>query len=420
MSSRARDCTDFDSGQVSVASALERLRQAAAPRTATTRVPLAEAAGRILAEDLVATRDVPAFANVAVDGYAFRHADMVASGGRLRIVEGRAAAGHPFAGRLPPGAAVRVLTGAPLPTGTDTVVMDEEVTIEGATLHVRSDLRPGAGVRAAGEDIRAGVGLFPAGTRLWPQHLGVAASLGMAELPVRQPLRVALFSSGDELAEPGAPLGSGGIYDVNRYVLRALAQRLPVELADLGILPDREHAVAERLFEAAAAHDVVLTSGGASRGDEDHLARTLEARGRLHFWRVRMKPGRPLALGELAGAAFIALPGNPVAAMVGFALFARPYLLALAGAAWSPARFLPIPAAFHMRKKPGRSEFLRARLVADDAGRFAVERIAREGSGILTSMTEAHGLVHLAEDVDEVRRGELVPFASFAELGIAG
>jgi molybdopterin molybdotransferase len=413
------DCSDFDPGQVSVTTAWERLAAAARIRVGRERVALAAAAGRVLATDLIAGRDVPAFTNVAVDGWACRQADLEAMGGVLRIAPGRAAAGHPHARPLEPGTAVRVLTGAPLPEGADTVVMEEEAQVEGDRIRLPAAYPRGRGVRPAGEDIRRGTTVIPAGTVLRPQHLGVAASLGQAELEVFRPLRIALFSSGDELAEPGAALGPGGIWDVNRPVLRALLRHLPATLTDLGILPDREPMVREAVLAAASAHDVVLTSGGASRGDEDHLARTLAACGRLHFWRVAMKPGRPLALGELGDALVITLPGNPVAAMVGFALFARPLLLALAGADFAPPQFVDLPAAFSMMKRGGRSEVLRARLLRNDAGRLAVARIEREGSGILTSMTEAHGLVLLREGVERVAPGDLVPFADFATLGIA-
>lgn len=412
------ECTDLDPGQLSVAEAMARLQQASRPRVGIEQLPLAAAAGRILARDLVAPRDVPAFTNVAVDGWAVRHADLASFGGQLRIIQGRAAAGHPHAAGLAAGEALRVLTGAPLPEGADTVVMEEEAVVEGDRLRVPADYPRGRGVRPRGEDIRAGTLVIPAGTPLLPQHLGVAASLGFTALPVFAPLRVALFSSGDELAEPGEPLPPGGIWDVNRTVLRALLGRLPCTVTDLGILRDRDDVVREAVLAAAARHDVVLTSGGASRGDEDHLARTLAGHGRLLFWRLRMKPGRPLAAGELAGACCIALPGNPVAAMVGFAIFARPWLLALAGARFQPPRFVELPAAFAMRKPRGRTEFARARLLRGNDGRTMVDRIAREGSGILTAMTEADGLMHIGEELERIAPGDPVPFASFADLGI--
>ena len=417
--SGACDCMEYDAeGQISVREALDRLREAAAPMVQAETVPLAEAAYRVLAEPLVAPRDVPAFDNVAVDGYAFAAAGLAENREtRLPLVEGRAAAGHPFPERVPPGTAVRVLTGAVLPAGTDTVAMEEEVRIENGRVVIPAGYRAGANARKRGEDVAAGGVLFGPGTRLLPQHLGVAASLGRGELTVFAPLRVAVFSSGDELREPGQPFAEGTVYDANRQILKALLAPLPVRVTDLGILADREEVVREALAAAAERFDVVVTSGGASRGDEDHMVRTVEALGRLHFWRVRMKPGRPIAFGRIGRAFFVGLPGNPVAAAVCFLLFARPLLLRLGGASWrEPPRF-PVPAAFSMRKKTGRTEFLRAMLVRREDGSLAARRIARQGSGILTGMTEADGIVTLEEPLAEVREGDPVPFTSFAEFG---
>ncbi len=416
------DCMAYDAeDQISVREALDRLRAVAEPVVGTETLPLAAAAGRVLAEPLVAPRDVPAFDNVAVDGYAFAAAGLEPEGeSRLPLVEGRAAAGHPFPGSVPAGKAVRVLTGAVMPAGTDTVAMEEEVRLEAGRVVVPAGYRRGANARRRGEDIAAGRTLFAPGTRLLPQHIGVAASLGRAELPVFARLRVAVFSSGDELREPGTPFTEGAVYDANRQILKALLASLPVTVADLGILADREEVVRDALAAAAERFEVVITSGGASRGDEDYMVRTVEALGGLHFWRVRMKPGRPIALGRLGRATFVGLPGNPVAAMVCFLLFARPLLLRLAGAEWREPTALPLPAAFTMRKKTGRTEFLRAFLVRGEDGGPAVRRIARQGSGILTGLTEADGIVTLDETVAEVREGDPVPFTSFAAFGCGG
>ncbi len=411
------DCCLGAVDAVSVEEAWRRLEQVARPRVATENVALREACGRIIAETLVSPRDVPPFDNVAVDGYAFAGASLAPEGRtRLRLMPGRAAAGHPHRLPVPEGCALRVLTGAMLPPGTDTVVMEEEVERDGEWLFVPAGYRPGRNARQRGEDVRAGARLFAAGTRIAPQHVGVAAELGFSELRVYAPLDVAVFSSGDELREPGSPLEPGTIYDANRLMLQAYLSELPVRIHDFGILPDEEGAVRRALSRAARQCQVIVTSGGASRGDEDHLARMLAHEGELHFWRLRMKPGRPLALGRFEGADLIALPGNPVAAAVGFLLFARPLLLAFAGGRFRRPRAVPLEAAFALRKKEGRSEFLRARLVPRPDGSLAVDRIAREGSGILTSMTEADGLVHLGEETVRVEPGERVAFLSFAEL----
>lgn len=378
---------------------------------------MAEASGRVLSAPLLSPRPVPAFDNAAVDGYAFAATSQAATGkSRLTLAEGRAAAGHPADECVAPGRAIQVLTGAVMPAGTDTVAMNEEVAVEAGSVVLARPLRPGSNRRRAGEDIAAGQSLFTAGLVLGPRQIGVAAELGLAELPVYRRLRVALLSSGDELTEPGRPLPEGGIYDANRYMLRALLRHLPVSVADLGVLGDTAAAVEPAILDAARRHDVVLTSGGASKGDEDHVVRTVERHGRLDFWQIAMKPGRPLAFGRLADAVTIGLPGNPVAAAVCFMRFARPVIARLAGAAWMEPRAFVVPAAFTLQKKAGRTELLRVRLVDARDGPEA-ELIRRQGSGILTSLTEADGLVEVAPETTVIRQGDPVRFLSFAELG---
>ena len=419
MTRLAQDCFAYGGDRIPVAAAQALLRERIAPMVGVEEVPLAAAAGRCLAAPLVAARDVPAFDNAAVDGFAFAFAPgMGEAGGRLTLAPGRAAAGHPYPATLPPGAAVRVLTGAVMPAGADTVALQEEASLEGTSLTVPGGLRIGANRRRAGEDVRAGQAVLAAGVRLRPQEIGLAAELGLAALPVYARLKVALLSTGDELLEPGYPHRPGGVYDANRPILAALLRSLPVAVTDLGIAPDDPGIVARILADAAAGHDLVITTGGASRGDEDHVVRTVQRDGRLDFWQIAMKPGRPLAFGRLGGAVFVGLPGNPVATMVCFLLFARPVLLRLAGFAWRTPVGTPVPAAFAAAKRAGRSEYLRGRLADGGAGALAAHRIAREGSGILTSMVEADGLIELAADVTTVRPGEPVPFMSFAELGI--
>jgi molybdopterin molybdotransferase len=413
------DCFAHDPKRLPAGEALALLQRRVRPVVGEETVALAEAHGRILAETVISERDVPAFDNVAVDGFAFAHGDLAPDRPtRLRLLEGRAAAGHPFQARLPEGTALRVLTGAPLPAGADTVLMQEDAELAGDAVVIQPGVRRGANRRRAGEDIRRGQAVLAAGQRLRPQDVGIAASLGRAWLRVFLPARVALFSTGDELAEPGAGLPAGATYDANRTILQGLLGALGCRVTDLGILPDRADAVGLALERAAAAHDAVITSGGASRGDEDHVVRAVERAGRLHFWQIAVKPGRPLALGQLGRAVFIGLPGNPVAAVICFLRFARPVLTALGGGRWPEPRAFLVPASFVMKKKPGRREYLRARLTRDADGRLWAEKVLREGSGILTSLAEADGLVELAEDSTGVAQGDLVEFVPFSEFGL--
>lgn len=419
MSRLAQDCFALGGARIPVADALALLRARTAPVVGRESVELAAAGGRLLAGSLQSASDVPAFDNAAVDGYAFAGSEAIrAEGARLGLLTGRAAAGHPFAGTVPAGAALRVLTGAVMPAGTDTVALQEAVRLEGGAVVIPRHLKPGANRRRAGEDVPSGAEVLAPGLRLRPQELGLAAELGCDRLDVFRHLRVAVLSSGDELVEPGAAPALGSVFDANRPILKALLRPLPVAVSDFGILPDEPAAVRAALRAAAEAHDVILTSGGASRGDEDHVVRSVAELGRLDFWQIAMKPGRPLAFGRLGDAVFVGLPGNPVATMVCFLLFARPVLLRLGGAAWTTPRAFPVPAAFAMDKQRGRSEYLRATLATGPAGGLEARRIEREGSGILTSMVEAHGLVELGPEVERVAPGERVPFLSFAELGI--
>jgi len=415
------DCFAHHPDRLTAAEALELLRARVRPVVDRETVTLAEAHRRILAAPVISLRDVPGFDNVAIDGFAFAHAGLAATGPtRLALVPGRAAAGHPFAGRLPRGAALRVLTGAPMPAGADCALMQEDVELDGDAVVIPPGVKPGANRRRAGEDVRAGQVALEPGIRLRPQDVGVAATFGLDRLEVFRPLEVALLSTGDELREPGERLRGGETYDANRTILFGLLRNLGCRITDLGILPDRADAVAGAMREAGAAHDAVITSGGASRGDEDHVVRTVHRLGRLHFWQIAVKPGRPLAFGHLGRAVFVGLPGNPVAAVVCFLRFARPLLTALGGGRWPEPRAFLVPADFVMKKKPDRREYLRARLICGPDGRTWVRRIEREGSGILTSLTEADGLVELAEDRAGVERGDPVEFVPFSELGVPG
>lgn len=409
------DCFAHDPKRMPAAEALALLRERVQTVVDIEDIPLHDACGRFLAEPVVSGRNVPSFDNVAVDGFAFAHGG---SATRLDLVAGRSAAGHPYAGTVPAGHAVRVLTGGALPAGTDTALMQEDVVVDGSQVLIPEGVKSGANCRLAGEDMKDGQTVLEPGCRLRPQEVGVAATVGRRTLRVHRPLNVALVSSGDELREPGEPLPHGMTYDSNRTILRGLLQTLGVTVSDQGIWPDRADVVQHNMRDAAKDHHVIITSGGASRGDEDHMVDAVRDLGRLHFWQIAVKPGRPLAFGQLGDAVFVGLPGNPVAAVICFLIFARPMLTALAGGGWTEPRSFLVPADFCMKKKPGRREYLRARLVQRENGSLAARKIEREGSGILTSLTEADGLIDVAEEVTTVGKGDLVPFMPFSEFGI--
>jgi molybdopterin molybdotransferase len=408
------DCFAFGGPLMTVDAAVAVLMERVRPLGETETAPLGRALGRVLAEDVTAAADAPPHANAAVDGWAFRHADLRPGETRLAAA-GRATAGHPFAGEVAAGAAVRIFTGAVLPDGTDTVVMQEDARTEGDAVIVPAGLKAGANRRKAGEDLKRGQLALAAGRRLQPQDLALAAAAGRASLRLHRRLRVALFSTGDELAEAGAPLAPGAIWDANRPMLAALLARLDAEVTDLGLLPDRADAVVDALRRSAGTHDVLLTSGGVSTGEEDHVRAAVERLGLLHFWRLAVKPGRPVALGHVGAATFVGLPGNPVAAFACFLRFARPLLLRLAGCGDTAPRLYPVAAAFEHRKRAGRREWLRARLAPTADGGLAAEKFERQGSGLITGLVQSDGLVELAEDVTEVARGARVPFLPFAE-----
>lgn len=360
-------------------------------------VPLHAADGRVLAADVMAPADLPPFDNAAVDGYAVRLSD----GSPLPVV-GRLAAGAVPVPLLP-GTAQRIFTGAAMPPGADTVFMQEDVQIMDGMLHLPAGLSRGANWRPAGEDIAAGARALPAGRKLRPQDLALAAALGLDSLAVRRRVRVALFSTGNELARPGGPVGLAQRHDSNRVLLAALLARARAEVTDGGILPDRLDRVSAALHDAAG-HDLILTSGGVSTGEEDHVRAAVEQEGRLTFWRLAIKPGRPVALGQVGGAAFMGLPGNPAAAFVTFRMLTLPLLAALAGHAVPIAPALQARAAFAYRKKPGRREFVRVRLVWD--GAWVAHKHGVEGAGILTSLTETDGLAVLDDDRLGVQPGD--------------
>ncbi len=415
------DCFAAGGALTPLDAALAQILPRLEPVTGEEHVGLADALGRILAREVISSIDVPGADNSAADGYAVHFDDLdPAAETRLPVI-GRAAAGHPHSHSVPRGAALRIFTGALIPPGPDTVMMQEDCRREGDVVCIRPGINRGSNLRKAGEDIRAGAVALPLGCRLRAQDIGLAAALGCRSLTVSTRLRVALFSTGDELAEPGQRLSPGQIYDSNRYTLGALLRQLGVRVGDLGILRDRRSAVEAALAEAAAGHDAIITSGGVSTGEEDHVRAALEAQGSLHFWRLAIKPGRPVALGQLLQGgrrvAFIGLPGNPVAAMVTFLRVARPILLGLMGGRDLTPTHYRVAARFEHRKKKDRREFVRARLVREADGVLAAVKFPRDGAGILTSLVEADGLVELPESLTRLEPGSMVDFLPFSELG---
>jgi molybdopterin molybdotransferase len=415
MAQLSDDCFAFGGALLRVDEALARIDERVARVVGAETVPLRAAGGRILGRDVVAGINLPPHANSAVDGYAVAHADLSPDGETELPVGGRAAAGHPLGRPLQLGEAIRIFTGAPMPDGADTVLMQEDCTATEHRVRLKPGIRRGANRRHAGEDVALGETALAAGRRLGPAELGLAAALGCHELHVYRPLRVALLSTGDEVREPGSELPSGAIYDANRFMLAGLLERLGCAISDFGIRPDREAALVEALTAASADHDLIVTSGGVSTGEEDHVKAAIERLGALHLWRLAIKPGRPVALGQVAAVPLIGLPGNPVAVAVTFAVLARPLILKLAGAALAPPRTFPVRADFSYRKKPGRCEYVRVRLEREGDQVTAV-KYPRDGAGILSSIVHSEGLVVLDEATGDLAAGAIVDFLPFSEV----
>lgn len=422
MAQLSDDCFAF-SGPLLPVDEVERLiAERVAPVAEVETVAMAGALNRVLAADVTSEADLPPFDNSAVDGYAVRQADLSASAETRLAVVDRLAAGHASARALSAGEAIRIFTGAPMPAGADTVFMQEDCRVEGASVVVPPGLKRGANRRLAGEDLRKGAVALPAGRRLQPQHLALAAAIGRTSVEVRRRVRVALFSTGDEIVDPGKARPQATLYDSNRGLLAAMLSRLGCEVTDLGILADEADRVARAIAAAAAGHDLVLTSGGVSAGEADHVRPALEKVGRLVFWRVAIKPGRPVAMSVVpgltpgTGAAFVGLPGNPVAVFVTFVRVVRPLVLRLAGALPEPLLALPVPAAFSYRKKKGRREYVRVALRPDAGGGFAAHKHPQDGAGVITSLTETDGLAELTEEVTAVAPGTTIGFLPYATL----
>jgi molybdopterin molybdotransferase len=415
------DCFAF-AGPLLPISEMERLiAERVTPVSEEEHVPLRAAHGRVLAHDVIAGTDLPPFDNSAVDGFAVRSQDLdPAAETKLKVVD-RITAGHRSQTPLNRGQAARIFTGAPMPAGADTVFMQEDCRVEGDLVLLPPGLKPGSNRRLAGEDVRSGSVILPAGRRLAAQHLALAAAVGLTELPVCRRVRVAIFSTGDEIVEPGSARPGPALFDANRFLLDGLLERLGAQVTDLGILRDEPATLAAALKTAAADHDLVLTSGGVSTGEADHVRDAVEAIGRLVFWRVGIKPGRPVAMAVISAgvdtsAAFVGLPGNPAAVFVTFVRVVRPLLLRLAGALAEPLLAMPVRAGFAYKKRKDRREYVRVTLRSTPAGEIEAVKYPKDGAGIITSLTDTDGLVELGEDVTAVAPGTTVGFLSYAAL----
>lgn len=456
--SAPRDDGGHGEPRLPVEEARRRILAAVAPVRGRERLALRSALGRVLAHDVISPLDVPGHTNSAVDGYALAGGALPAQGEKELRVIGTAWAGRAFAHPVPPGACVRIMTGAPMPAGTDTVIMQEHARLQGETVRIGAGHRSGQNVRAAGEDLARGAVALKAGRRLTPADLGLLASIGTAEVTVHRRVRVAFFSTGDELRSIGEPLDDGAIYDSNRYTLYGMLAALGVEILDMGVVRDARAAVRGAFREAAAVADAIITSGGVSVGEADYVKETLEALGKVSFWQIAMKPGRPLAFGQVGdaiagrrgqgvdgsgdqgapfertgtgdpapefesasprttGAAFFGLPGNPVAVMVTFYQFVQPALRRMMGEdpVGAPPTF-EARSLTRFRKQPGRTEFQRAIAEHDTNGELVVRATGGQGSGILRSMSQANCFVVLPENGGDVEPGMRVAVQPFFGL----
>lgn len=405
-----------DADALTVAQAKEIIASVVEPVTCAERVAIRSALDRVLACDIVSTFDVPACDNSAMDGYAVRVDDLAGAGETRLRVKGAAFAGRGFVGSVAPGEALRVMTGATLPEGLDTVVIQEAVRVEEGCVFVPAGQQRGQNLRRRGEDLRNGEPALRCGKRLTPADIGLLASLGMNEAPVWRRLRVAFFSTGDELRSIGEVLQPGQVYDSNRYTIWAMLARLGVEIVDLGVVRDSPEALERAMRDAAACADAIVSSGGVSVGEADFTREVMQRLGDVAFWRIAMRPGRPMAFGRVGNACYFGLPGNPVAVMITFQFIVRDALLRMTGAEPRPLPWLRARSRTAMRKRPGRTEYQRATLTHGADGRMEVSPLGNQGSGVLRSMSEANCIVVLHHDQSDIAPGDEVDCVAFEGL----
>ncbi len=400
---------DYDPNSMPVSKARDYIRAVLEPITAVERLHIRDALGRVLAADVISPIDVPGHDNSAMDGYAVRFADLASDSGATLKLVGTALAGKPFGGIVNRGEAVRIMTGAVVPQGADTVIMQERATADGENVSVTSVPKAGTNTRRAGEDLKKGEPALTKGQLVRPADLGLMASLGIGEVSVYRRLRVAFFSTGDELVSVGQVLGPGQIYDSNRYTLYGLLSRAGCELLDMGVIRDTPEDIEKAFAEASEAADVIITSGGVSVGEADFVKQILQRIGEVLFWKIAMKPGRPMAYGKIGRAHFFGLPGNPVAVMVTFYQFVRDALGILQGqTSVKPLPTMKVRCTAPIKKAPGRTEFQRGILSQADNGEWTVRPTGDQGSGILSSMSQAHCFIVLPTESSSLDAGALV------------
>lgn len=394
---------DYDPNAMSVNHARQFIQQFLSPVSATEILPIRESLGRVLSADIISPNNVPNYNNSAMDGFAFKYSEGV----KIIKIIGTAFAGKPFNGEIKAGECVKIMTGAILPAGADSVVMQEHVVIKGESITLLRDIKPGANVRMAGEDLSLGQVVLARGHLMRPADLGLVASLGIGEVSAYKKAKVAFFSTGDELISIGKPLAEGQIYDSNRYTLFGMLSRLKVDIHDLGAIPDDPKRLEATLLEAANEHNVVITSGGVSVGEADHMKGLLAQHGKVLFWKINMKPGRPLAYGKIGNAHYFGLPGNPVATMVTFYQLVREAIITLMGATYQPPPLFRVECTEPIKKATGRTEFQRG-LLYDVGGIWKVKPTGAQGSAILSSMSQANCFIVLDESTGNLDAGASV------------
>lgn len=407
---------DYDPGSMPCDLAQQAILHAVPVIRTVEKVALRSALGRVLAAPIISSMNVPAHTNSAMDGYAINGAELPQNTTRTFSVIGTSFAGHPYSSSVTSGQCVRIMTGAVMPENTDTVIMQEHVRVEGDQIHIGDEHKSGQNVRQAGEDLAMGQTVLPEGKRLSPADLGLIASLGIGEVNVTRRLRVAFFSTGDELRSIGEPLQAGEIYDSNRYTLYGMLTQLGVDLIDMGVIRDSEEDVSKAFSDAAVCADVIITSGGVSVGEADYIKTVLTKLGEVNFWKVAMKPGRPLTFGKLDQAIFFGLPGNPVSVMVTFYQFVQAALKKMMGESLAQNLALQARCESTLRKRPGRTEFQRGVLETNALGELVVQKTGQQGSGILRSMSEANCFIVLPQESDRIQAGEMVTVQPFSDF----